>query len=121
MKGYIITWAASVLSASIIGAAWNYTHPSPRMVSVSMTDVIAEHTKMLEGKIKPGMSDDEKKAVFQLASDYGKHVDEALTTVARECGCAVLNKEAIVRIADGAETGIPDMTWRVKELLTGGK
>lgn len=121
MKGYIITWAASVLSAGIIGAAWNYTHPAPRMVRVNLTDIVAEHTKQLESKIKTSTTDEEKQAVLQLATSYGKRLDGAIATLAHECRCAVLNDAAILRVSGDGEIGIPDMSWRVKDLLATGK
>lgn len=119
MKAHIITWALSVLSACIIGATWIYTHPSPRMVRVDVGSLFDEQKKNLASRIKPGMSEEEQKALFMSAADYANQVNVALDVVAKECGCAVINTAAIVRLPEtGGTSGIPDMTGRVKELLS---
>ncbi len=122
MRSHVITWAASVVSACIIGAAWIYTHPSPRMVRVDMGILFDEQKKALAERIKPGMSDQEQKALFQSATDYANRVEGALATLAKECGCAVVNSAAILRLPEGGGTaGIPDMTGRVRELAAGSR
>lgn len=122
LKAHIVTWALSVLSACIVGAAWIYTHPSPRMVRVDVGSLFDEQKKNLAEKIKPGMSEEEQKALLLSAEDYARRVDGALDVVARECDCAVVNAAAILRLPEtGGASGIPDMTWRVKELLSGGR
>lgn len=121
MKGHVITWVLSVLSACIVGAAWIHTHPAPRIVRVDMGSLFDEQKKALVGRIKPGMSEQEQKALFQSATDYADRVEGALTTLATECGCAVLNSAALLRTSDAGAFTIPDMTWRVRELLVGRK
>ena len=122
LKAHIVTWALSVLSACIVGAAWIYTHPSPRMVRVDVGSLFDEQKINLAEKIKPGMSEEEQKALLLSAEDYARRVDGALDVVARECDCAVVNAAAILRLPEtGGASGIPDMTWRVKELLSGGR
>ena len=119
MRSHVITWAASVVSACIIGAAWIYTHPSPRMVRVDVGSLFDEQKKILAEKIKPGMSEEEQKALFMSAAEYANQVNAALDVVAKECGCAVINTAAIVRLPEtGGTSGIPDMTGKVKELLS---
>lgn len=121
MRGHLITWAASVLSACIVGAAWIHTHPSPRMVRVDVGSLFDEQKKSLAERIKPGMSEQEQKALFQAATDYASRVDDAMAAIAKECGCAVLNSAAILRLPDGGASGIPDMTGRARELVAASK
>ena len=109
-----------VLSISIscgIGYLWLRAHPSPRLVRVDVGSLFDEQKKLLATRIKPGMSEDEQKAIFQVAAEYGKQVDDALSTVANDCECGVLNSAAMVRMPDTADTGIADATDRVRQLL----
>ncbi|MEW6406217.1 MAG: hypothetical protein AB1649_30900 [Chloroflexota bacterium] len=117
MKAHIVTWIASVISACIVGGAWVYTHPTPRMARVDMGSLFDEQKQALADQIKPGMSEQEQKALFMSATAYASRVEEALTILAKECGCAVLNSAAILRLPESHSTGIPDMTARVRELV----
>lgn len=107
----------SVLASCSIGYAWLRANPSPRLVRVDVGSLFEEQKKTLAAKLKPGMSEVEQKAIFLAAADYGKQVDEALSTVANECRCGVLNTAALVRLPDATETGIFDATDRVRQLL----
>jgi len=107
----------SVLVSVAIGLMWSRSHPVPRMARVDVGSLYEEQKKTLSARLKPGMTEDEQKAVFQAATDYGKRVDEALSTVARECKCAVLNTAAIVRLPDSGDAGITDATDRVRLIL----
>ncbi len=109
-----------LLSISIscgIGYLWLRWHPSPRLVRVDVGSLFDEQKKLLATRIKPGMSEEEQKAIFQVAADYGKQVDDALSTVANECQCGVLNSAALLRMPEAGETGIADATDRVRQLL----
>lgn len=117
MKAHIITWAVSVLSAAVLGGAWLYTHPAPRIVRVDMGGMFEEQKKSLAEKIKPGMSEQEQKALFQSAGEYAGRVEAALTALSKECGCAVMNSAAILRLPEANATGIPDLTSRLRELV----
>lgn len=107
----------SVLVSCSIGYAWLSANPSPRLVRVDVGSLFEEQKKTLAAKLKPGMSEDEQKAIFQAAADYGKQVDEALSTLANECKCAVLNSAAIVRMPTGERSGIPDLTGRLQQFI----
>ena len=107
----------SVLVSCSIGYVWLRANPSPRLVRVDVGSLFEEQKKTLAAKLKPGMSEVEQKAIFLAAADYGKQVDEALSTVANECRCGVLNTAALVRLPDATETGISDATDRVRQLL----
>jgi hypothetical protein len=89
------------------------------MVRVDVGSLFDEQKKSLVAKIKPGMSEEEQKALLMSAADYANQVNGALDVLAKECGCAVINTAAIVRLPEkGNTSGIPDMTGRVKELLS---
>ena len=121
MKAHVITWVASVLATSILGAAWLHTHPGTRLARVDVGCLFDEQKKSLAARIKPGMSEVEQKALYQSAADYARRVDGALVAVASECGCALMNSAAILRLPEGKDTGIPDLTDRARQLLAGGK
>jgi len=87
------------------------------MVRVDVGSLYEEQKKTLSARLKPGMTEEEQKAIFKAATDYGKRVDEALSSAAQECRCAVLNTAAIVRLPDSGESGIPDATDRVRQIL----
>ena len=108
----------SVFTACAIGYSWLRVHPSPRMVCVDVGSLFEEQKKTLVARLKPGMTEDEQKALFKVAADYGKQIDVALSTLANECKCAVLNSVVLVRMPESAETGIEDATDRVRQLLT---
>ena len=116
MKTCIITWAVSVLSACIIAAAWIHTHPPVRLARVDIKTLVDEYSKTLTDKAKPGMAEAEQVALLKAAADYGAAVEGAVSRVARECGCAVLNSAAILKLPEG-EAGIPDLTGRVRVFL----
>lgn len=113
----LVTGLLSVLVSCAIGLMWVRSHPAPRMVRVDVGSLYEEQKKALSARLKPGMTEEEQKAIFKAATDYGKRVDEALSSAARECQCAVLNTAAIVRLPDSGESGIPDATDRVRQIL----
>jgi hypothetical protein len=113
----LVTGLLSVLVSCAIGLMWVRTHPAPRMVRVDVGSLYEEQKKALSARLKPGMTEEEQKAIFKAATDYGKRVDEALSSAARECQCAVLNTAAIVRLPDSGESGISDATDRVRQIL----
>lgn len=91
------------------------------MVRVDMGSLFEEQKKALADRIKPGMSEQEQKVLFQSATDYASRVEAALTMLAKECGCAVVNSAALLRLPEAGVPGIPDMTARVRELVAAEK
>ena len=116
MKAHLLTWLLAVLAACTVGAAWIHTHTWPRMARVDMGSLFDEQKQVLAERIKPGMSDEEQKALFQSATDYASRVDAALTSLSMECGCVLVNSAALLRLPETGAPGIPDMTARVREL-----
>lgn len=117
LRRLLVMCFLSVFASCAIGYSWLRAHPSPRLVRVDVGSLFEEQKKILAARLKPGMTEEEQKAIFLVAADYGKQVDEALNTIANECLCGVLNTAALVRMADAAEAGIPDATDRVRQLL----
>jgi len=113
----LVTGLLSVLVSCAIGLMWVRSHPAPRMVRVDVGSLYEEQKKALSARLRPGMTEEEQKAIFKAATDYGKRVDEALSSAAQECRCAVLNTAAIVRLPDSGESGIPDATDQVRQIL----
>lgn len=117
MRAHLFTFVLSVLTAVVIGAAWLHFHPPLRMVRVDMGSLFDQQKQRLAGRIKPGMSDQEQKVLFQSAADYADRLDSALAMLARECNCAVVNSAALLQVPPGNASGIADTTGRVRELL----
>jgi hypothetical protein len=113
----LVTGILSISISCGIGYLWLRAHPSPRLVLVNVGSLFEEQKRLLASRIKPGMTEEEQKAIFQVAAEYGNQVEDALSAVANECQCGVLNSAALVRMPDVAEIGIADATDRVRQLL----
>lgn len=121
MKNHIITWALSVLSAGIIGAAWVYTHPAPRVVTVDLKALFDDEARAFANKARTGTPDEQAAALSQVKM-RGEEIELAIDRLAQECRCAVLNSAAIAKLPPNpTDAGIPDMTGRVRQMLAGGK
>jgi len=115
LKAHIITWALSVLSACIIGAAWVYSHPGHASLAVvDLNSILSEEIAKLDREVTPGMTEAKKRELAERAQNMTKKVDAALKETARECGCTLVSSAAVA--ANGAAT-VQDLTWRVKELV----
>lgn len=118
MKANLITWALSVAAACIIGSAWIYTHPQPRIVRVDMKALFGDQKAVFDKMLKPGMTQQEQQDVINLAKAYSQHLNQALVTLSNECDCAVMNSDAILQMPNnGAVAGVPDMTGRARQLI----
>lgn len=115
MKSYVITWALSVLSACIIGAAWIYTHQPLKYAAVDVKKLVGDEVAKLQSALKPGMSPEEQQKAIMEASAVGNRLEVAINNLARECGCVVLNSAAIIGRPDRA--ALPDMTERARQLM----
>ena len=117
MRGHLITGLLAVMTACLVGGAWLHRHPSPRMVRVDLGSLFEEQKKSLAEQIQPGMSDAAQQALLKSAANYASRVDAALSTLAAECRCAVVNSAALLRVPDGDAPGLSDMTERVRALV----
>ena len=118
MKANIITWALSVAAACIIGAAWIYTHPQPKIARVNMTMLFNDQKASFEKMLKPGMTQQEQDAVLGAAKSYAARLNRAMAQISAECKCAVLNSDAILEMPKEADlSGIQDYTARARQLI----
>ena len=118
MKGNLITWTLAVLASTIIGGAWIYTHPQPRIVRVDMKALFGDQKAVFDKMLKPDMTQQEQQAVIALAKTSSQRLNQALVTLSDECGCAVMNSDAILQMPrNEVDTGIPDMTERARQLI----
>ncbi|HNO75903.1 hypothetical protein [Nitrosomonas mobilis] len=110
MKNHILTWALSVLSAVIIGAAWMHTHPVQKFVTIDLTGLFSESAvTFAQRKDESALIEAQAQAI---------RIDMALQQLANSCGCFVLNSASIAKRPDGANSGnIADMTSWVKSYL----
>lgn len=118
MKANIVTWILAVIASIIIGGAWIYTHPQPRIVRVDMKALFGDQKAVFDKMLKPDMTQQEQQAVIAFAKIYSLHLNEALATLSNECDCAIMNSDAIlVTPKNGNAAGIPDMTVRARQLI----
>lgn len=122
MKANIITWALSVAAACIIGGAWIYTHPQPRIARVDMSALFSDQKAAFDKMLKPGMTEQEQQAVLGAAKNYAARLNRAMVRIAAECKCAVFNSDAILEMPKEADlSGIPDYTARARQLIEAAK
>lgn len=117
MKANILTWLASVISSVVIIAALEYARPQPKLVRVDIISLIEAQKKSLGDRIKPGMTNEEQAKVMMEASQEMARVSGAIDILATECGCAILNSAAFLKIPDHLKA-IPDRTERVRQIMT---
>lgn len=117
MKGHIVTWALSVLSACILGAAWIYTHPTPKMALVDIKTLFDEEARAFVAKAQEGSPGDQA-AILEKVRQRTQLIERSIQQLSSECRCAVVNSAAVVRLPPNArDAGILDMTGRVREML----
>ncbi|MBK6616904.1 MAG: hypothetical protein IPG31_00495 [Nitrosomonas sp.] len=110
MKNHILTWALSVLSAAIIGAAWIHTHPVQKFVTVDLTSLFNESAAAFAQR--------KDESALMEAQAQAIRIDMALQQLANSCGCFVLNSASIAKRPDGAnQKNILDMTDWVRSHL----
>lgn len=118
MKANLVTWMLAVLASSIIGGAWIYTHPQPRLGRVDMKVLFSDQKAVFDKMLKPNMTQQEQLAVISQAKAYSLRLNQALLTISNECNCAVMNSDAILQLpSNGTVSGIPDMTNRARQLI----
>jgi len=111
MKAHILTWFFSVIAACIVGAAWIYTHPVQKFVTVNISSLFSESAKRV--------AQQKDESSILMAQEQGKKIEQALQQLADACDCLVMNSAAIAkRPGDGHGRVITyDMTdWVRKQI-----
>lgn len=116
---HIITGVVSATVAIVAIAGWQYFHPAPAMAKVDIIGIVTSQQKNLTAQMKPGMDQKTQAEIIASASRFGKQLDVALTQVASECKCTLINSAAIVKDAPAGATH--DYTQRVAELAADKK
>lgn len=114
---HIITGTVSATVAIVAIAGWQHYHPVSAMGKVDILGIVAAQQQSLTAKMKPGMDAKAQADIIQSASNFGKSLDVALTAIASECKCTIINAAAVIKDAPNA---IPDYTANVRA-LTGAK
>lgn len=113
----MVGWIAlgvSLLITSLALAGYHFWLAKPE-VGFAVVDIggvvkikEAEFTRLLS---RPNVSDDDRRAAYQLVSRIGPDIEKAVEALQKECGCTIVVKSAV--IAGPAE----DLTPRLKVLL----
>ncbi|MBX3630297.1 MAG: hypothetical protein KF908_10415 [Nitrosomonas sp.] len=113
MRAHIITWLLSVVSAVIVGVAWVYTHPVPKLVQVDLVSLFQETAAEFASR--------QDESVTQDVQRQAVRIDMALQQLADTCQCDVINSAAIVKRPGKAHmnNSIPDMTAWVRDHING--
>lgn len=117
VTSHVITWAFSVMTACLLGLFWVHTHPAPAFVIVDVAEILAAKQKEFESIV----NENDPHKVEQMMKDAGlwaQKLDAALTRLAEECNCAVINSAAFLKTpADGRI--VPNATSKVKAMIDG--
>lgn len=114
----LLTTIISTLAATAASAWWSEQH-APRFAKVDVVGLFEEQKAVLQGSVKAGMSKEELERLLETAKGAMAKMDAAVGQLATECGCAVLNAAAIVKLPSKGDGGVPDMTDRVRAILAG--
>lgn len=117
ISAHIITGVVSVTVAIAVFAGWQHYHPAPRMAKVDIIGIVTSQQNSLSALMKPGMDQKAQAEIIESASRFGKLLDAALTQVASECQCTLINAAAIIKDAPAGVTA--DYTRRVSALAQG--
>ena len=116
---HIITGVISATAAIATMSVWQHFHVPPNMAKVDIIGIVTTQQKSLSAQMKPGMDQKAQAAIIESAARFGKQLDAALTQVAAECNCTIINAAAIIK--DSPANRIFDYTQRVDTLATGQK
>ena len=119
IQAHIITGTLSAAVAIATVAFWLNFHGTPTLAKVDIIGIVTAQQKSLSAQMKPGMDQKAQAAIIEAAARFGKQLDAALTQVASECQCTIINAAAIIK--DSPTKRIFDYTQRVNTLATGGK
>ncbi len=115
---HFVTGTIAATAAIAVMAGWQHFHPAPMMAKVDIIGIVTSQQKSLAAQMKPGMDQKAQAEIIESASRFGKRLDVALTQVASECKCTIINSAAIIK--DSPSTTY-DYTQRVRELALSDK
>lgn len=115
---HLVTGTVAATAAIVAMAGWQHFHPVPMMAKVDIIGIVTAQQKSLAAKMKPGMDQKAQAEIIESASRFGKNLDVALTQVASECKCTLINSAAIIKDAPGTTY---DYTQRVRQLALSDK
>jgi len=118
IRAHVITGVVSTVIAIAVLAGWQYYKPAPTMSKVDIISIVTNQQKALSAKMKPGMDEKAQAELIASAARFGKQLDAALTQVASECKCTIINSAAIIK---DSPTATHDYTQRVTDLIAGSK
>lgn len=116
-KAHLITGLITLTVGSLAAAMWwvKEQELSTRFARVDIGLIVAKQQKSLVERVKPGIDAQEQGRIFEEAKAFGNRLDAALEQASRECGCALMNSAALLKVA---HAGIPDLTERVETLAS---
>jgi hypothetical protein len=104
-----------IVAAGAVAWWWgNERDQLPLLARVDIARLVAKQQQSLVDRVKPGIDGHEQARIFEDAKAFGRRLDGALEQVSRECGCALMNSAALLKVA---EAGMPDLTDRVEALV----
>ena len=110
--GWEVGWSISAALAFAICAAmlaaYHFLLPPPaaKFGRVDLTGIIAEQQRGFAELVSKG----EAERAYDHAARTGKGLSQAVSALARECGCVILVSDAVVAGAD-------DLTPRLREII----
>ncbi len=110
---HFVTGVVATTAAIAAMGGWQHFNPSPAMAKVDIIGIVSMQQRSLAAQMKPGMDQKAQAGIIESASRFGKNLDVALTQVASECKCTLINSAAIIK--DSPSTTY-DYTQRVREL-----
>ena len=115
---HFVTGTIAATAAIAFMAGWQHYHPAPMMAKVDIIGIVTAQQKNLAAQMKPGMDQKAQAEIIESASRFGKRLDVALTQVASECKCTIINSAAIIK---DSPSSTYDYTQRVRELVLSDK
>ncbi len=110
--GWPLVWSISAALAFAISAAllaaYHFLLPPPaaKFGRVDLSGVIAEQQRGFAELVSKG----EAERAYDHAARTGKGLSQAVSALARECGCVILVSDAVV-------AGAEDLTPRLREIV----
>jgi len=110
--GWPLVWSISAALAFAISAAllaaYHFLLPPPaaKFGRVDLSGVIAEQQRGFAELVSKG----EAERAYDHAARTGKGLSQAVSALARECGCVILVSDAVV-------AGAEDLTPRLREII----